>query len=463
MTPASAAGLFVLVTGPIVVLMALLLFPRWRRFLLGAMVFTTCQVEKPFYQEIFFQFYRGPDRGYGVTLTDLLLFGFLMYTLLTAFAGSAAGGRPRLVIWPYNTGPFLLFIGICSVSMVTATDPLLASFSVWKLIRGFILYWVMVNQIRDKKDMMAVLDGFLAAVCFQGFLVFWAKYVTGSVVYRSHGSFNHPNTLAMYFNLLLGILLAYYLSHDVPGSRRPLYMMAIAGGSLCVVFAKSRAALFLLFALLVGVTLVSCFLRPTFRKLRLIAGGLIVFALLGAMATPRLMRRFERAPIQSERTREKFKVAAWQMASERPLGVGLNCYSHALGTTHYYWSVYDDKAMEADREEFRDTKAGQSRLGTAHHIYLLLAAEVGWVGLAAFLLWIGRFYLRNLSLFIRTKCETRRALYLGILGGTTALHLQGFLEWVMMQTQVFFVFQVVCALLISLARIHDEPRSDMGG
>jgi len=312
----------------------------------------------------------------------------------------------------------------------------------------------MVNIVRDREDVKVVITALIAAVLFEGWIVFFDKYITRAVVNRSVGSFPHPNTLAMYIDLIIPTVLALILSGSFTKKLNRWAMMALFAGMLCVVFTKSRAALVIMMGALSAVTAISIFIKPTARKMGIVFIGFLLVDMVGVAVAPRIIKRFQSAPEASEQTREYFNYAASAMARERLLGTGINSYSWMLENTDYYWYVYPDALnTEDDLDEFRESKQGRSRLGTAHHIYLLFAAETGWGGMWIFVLFIGRFYLHNLMLLFKTHDEYYQSILLGLLIGFSTLHLQGLLEWIFRQTQVLYLFFVLSGLMVAIGNM----------
>jgi hypothetical protein len=299
-----------------------------------------------------------------------------------------------------------------------------------------------------------------AAVILQGYVVLVDRYVTKSAVNRSVGSFPHPNSLAMYVDLVIPVLLSLLLSKQYPPRASKIAMLSLALGVMCVVFTKSRASLVLMLGALAALTVCSMGWRPTAYKVQLALSGALAATLAGAVLLPSIIERFEKAPKQSAETRVYFNEAAHAMANDRPFGVGLNAYSWMLANTKYYWYVYPDMIEAEDPEEFQESKQGQSRLGTAHHIYFLFAAETGWVGMWIFLAFLGRFYWRNFVLFFKTRGDIYvQSILLGTLFGLGMLHLQGLLEWIFRQTQVFFLFCVVSALVVAVGSLPPATKA----
>ena len=447
MTMASLLGLLVFFFGVPAVVALLFAFPQHRRVFLALMIFFTCYVKKPLYQEVFFVNYRGVDRGFAVTVSDLLFFGFFIWMML--------GGLRAKIQWlPFNSIPWFLLTFISCLSLIGSIEPYYGLFTIHKFIRCFILYVVVVNLIRNRQDIMVVLMALAAAIIFQGFTVLWAKYVTQAVVARSIGTFRHPNTLAMYTDLILPMLLAVLMTRVLSTRQAAIYAVAILLGFIAVLFTKSRAAMLLLPASLGIVVGISILMRPTSRKFGLMAVGFVALGVIIAIALPRLIRRFESAPKESAETREYFNEAAAAMARDNLFGIGINLYSHSLANTDYYWLVYPDKTDVPDPEAFRESVQGQSRLGTAHHIYWLYAAETGYPGLLLFLLHTGLFSLYNLVCFVRERDHLFKSLFLAMLVGTSIHHLHGTLEWIFRQTEVQYLYFVMMGMMVAMVAIR---------
>lgn len=447
---ASLLGILTFLIGVPSVLVSLFSKPKLRRPLLTLLAFSTCYVKKPLYMEVFFVPYRGVDRGFGVTVPDLLFFGFFLWIIL-------GGSKDKIIWWPYNTILWQLLIAVSVLSLINSQVAYYGLFTLHKFIRGYILYWVIVNLVREKEDVAAVVYGVMVAVVFQSGVVIWDKYITHKVVNRSIGSFPHPNTLAMYVDLITPMILAVVLAGGFSKNANRMAMLAILGALVCIIFTKSRASLVIMGASLALVTGLSILLKPSGKKIAIALMGFLVVDILGVIAAPKIIERFQKAPEASELTRVYFNQAARAMADNNRFGTGLNSYSWTLANTDYYWYVYsEERDTVKDEDEFRESRMGQSRLGTAHHIYYLFAAETGWPGMIIFIMFLSRYYLHNLILLFRTKNEYYQAILLGLLVGFSTLHLQGLLEWIFRQTQVFFLFCVLSGLMVATGNIAKE-------
>ncbi len=458
MTTASAVWILAFLLVPPLVAAVLYVLPRLPgqlripivRPALAALAFSCSYVRKPWYQEVFFEDYRGVDRGFGVTIPDFLFFGFLIWLLI-----GGDGWRKR-VWWPTNTTLFLALLAVSCLSLLQSQVSYFGFFTIHKFVRGLILYWVVVNLVHDRKDVVAVLSGVFLSILFQFGLVIYDKYVTGAVVNRVVGAFPHPNSLAMYCELVIPVALALVIVGTRSRRLNLVCALTVIAGVICVIFTKSRASLAIMSTTICLVPLVCFLIRPSVRVVGVIAAGLLVMSAIGAAAAPQILERFHEAPKESEQTREYFNNAAVAMADHYRFGTGINSYSWMLANTRYYWYVYPDKIGIENPRAFRYSARGKSRLGTCHNIYLLFAAETGWIGMIVFLLFILRFYVHNLWHYLRAIDPEYKAILLGLLAGFWSIHLQGTLEWVWRQTAFFYLFILLSGLMVAIARL--QPR-----
>jgi O-antigen ligase len=124
------------------------------------------------------------------------------------------------------------------------------------------------------------------------------------------------------------------------------------------------------------------------------------------------------------------------MAGESLLGVGLNNYSHAINNTAYSRFI----PKEIDR-------------GIVHNIYLLHAAEMGWIGLAVFVLMIGNFLWMALRIVFQRRDDIVSWVAIGIFAAMSALWLQSSLEWLFRQTYITVEFFMLAGFLAALPRV----------
>jgi hypothetical protein len=350
---------------------------------------------------------------------------------------------------------FIILISILSLG--NAGEPFAGLFSIHKFIRASLLFWVIINVVRTKDDIMAVVNGLVAALAFQGIVAMWDKYITKKVVNRVMGSFNHPNAFAMYVNMIMPIVWAGFMEKIFSKKAARWAVTGVALGFMAVIFTKSRACTVLLPLVLGATTFLSFARKPTLHK-----SGVAVVALIGgivvmAMAMPTIIRRFEKAPKQSAETRHYFNDAAKAMAEDRLFGCGINNYAWSLSYTDYYWNMYPEGLEASDPQAFREENF--ARLGTCHNIYWFFAGETGYLGMYALILMFAIFYLQALKGFILAKDPLTRAVMCGLTTGFPLLYVHSRLEWVWRQTQAIYLYFILAGLMVAVGNYSKRLRA----
>lgn len=429
----------------------LLNYPKYHRLCISIMVFSTCHVKKPFYQELLYRIYRGVDRGFGVTFPDIFFFSFAFYLLIKKPV-KIQWSHPGIVLWW-----FIILLSILSLG--NAGEPFAGLFSIHKFIRASILFWVIINIVQTKKDIMAVLNGLVAALAFQGMVAMWSKYVTKTCVNRVMGSFNHPNAFAMYVDMIMPVVWAGFMEKIFSKKVAKWAVMGVAMGFMAVIFTKSRACTVLLPAILGATTGLSFMVKPTLHKSGVAVVALIAGIVVMSMAMPTIIRRFQKAPKESAETRHYFNYAAAAMADDRLFGCGINNYAWSLKYTDYYWYMYPEALELPDPEAFREGDHGSARLGTCHNIYWFFAGETGYLGMITLVLMYMVFYLQILWGVIRAKDPISRTVMCGLCTSFLLLHVHSKLEWVWRQTQSIYLYFILAGLMVAVGRYSKRLRA----
>jgi hypothetical protein len=119
------------------------------------------------------------------------------------------------------------------------------------------------------------------------------------------------------------------------------------------------------------------------------------------------------------------------MLEDHPGGIGLNMFSYEFGR---YYSFL----------------VGEWDDSVAPHIYWMTAAEVGDVGLFAYVLLLAVPMIRALRASRRARSPADRDLAFGCLAGMALMNIQGVLEPVGRQTIQMYLFWIVAVLAAAL-------------
>ncbi len=388
------------------------------------------------------ELYRGSERGMEVSLVDLIAWSMIAALFLL---------RPRQIKYvPYNSlWMLLLFVCTC-ISSIDAPIPLYAAFVIFKLLKLYLLYWCVVNYLMLEGSFEAVWRALVVLGFIVAITTFQQKYLGG--VYRTTGPFDHPNVVPSYLHPLIPMALAWSIA--LPSSerwRQALTLLAAFGMIFAVISTQSRAgqALIALYAPLIIVMTVRRMPSPWGRKLARIT--LIVLALGAAMAADSVINRFRYAPASSAIVRQELNVAAYRMIAEDPwFGKGLNQFSHLLTTNPSY---------RAGAQALSTTRQGS----VVHHVYLLISAEMGLVGLLVFAVVMARFMILFLRFAWRRYSMESTLLFAGAIG-IAAVHATGFLEWTLRISSVGNQFVIMTAVCVALAmRVRQTPAGAPAG
>jgi O-antigen ligase len=436
---------------PVLVTLCLLLLRKSEKSYWGMLfLLIFCSMEYKFptaYKDIAYNSYRGPSRGFTVAWCDVISWAFAINLLITR------SKRKLIRWWPGGFAFILLFAGYGFFTAFFAWDKLYAAFTVYKLIKHAIYFWIIYNLINSEEDLHWIVTSLGLTLCYLGFLVLYHKYVMHIFVIRAQGPFSHPNTLAMVANLLIPISFSIVLSSKKTWDSL-LHTVALYSGVLCIIFTKSRGGLAMMGIAFAAVLANSFFCKISPKKGVVLALFGIGAIITGAIAAPRLIARFENADPSSHEARARFNIAAKHMAKDHFFGVGLNCYPHVLGCSKYYYDVYPEFV-----DEMVDIGSSTSRLGVCHHVYNLIMAEMGYVGLVLFLMMIGYFFLVSLlpAILPKRPNELPNAVAIGLVAGAMTLHAQGLLEWIWFQGQMMKVYFLLCAIVLACYRLDREP------
>ncbi len=370
--------------------------------------------------------FAGDSHGLEVALVDLL-------ALALVFA------RP----FPLRRVPYrwvlALYLLAAACSVLPAVAPAQVGYYLWKLLRGYLLFFAVVRAGGSLPVAMAILRGMAAGALYEFYLVMQQRYL----VYQSPGSFSHQNSLGMVMNLFLVTVVALVLA------RRSDWLVTVAPatGLVVVLLTRSRGALIFL---AVGVALVF-----VLSSLRRFTGRKAVVAVLGATlalgvlawSARRVVERFERAPAASMDTRWQFEEAAAMMLRDHPAGVGAN---------HFSWSMRHGGYADRAGLTYGD------RYATVHNLYWLTAAELGWFGLAALVLLLLRPLVDALrGAWRASRQDLRGDLLLGLGVSLLMCYLHSTVEWIWRETEVSYVFWTLVGLAGALAAAVrlDTPRT----
>jgi O-antigen ligase len=344
---------------------------NFQRFLLGVIVLeTSIQVDSYlFYEDTWAEF--GAIAGLNVSLSTICL-GILYVMWPVEYAVGSATSRQRF----HLNYALTAYLGIVALSCLAAQEKQLALNSLALLIQAYLVYVYVANRITTQGDVVYLVGLLVATLAIQGAVMAGVRMVGHEVAIgpivgtmtddaRVGGTVGSPNTGASYLELLIAPAVAV-LATSLPRSYKLLAFAAVALGAIGLLLTLTRGA-WLAVALSLALL---CFVawRDRWISAWVPATCAISLLLVGLMFQESFAARLFGDDEGSALSRIPLMHMAWQIICDYPaLGVGTN--NCAVAAAQY-----------AMLPEFRE-----EWFYMIHNKYLLEWAEIGAVGLAAFL------------------------------------------------------------------------------
>lgn len=400
----------------------------WERIFVFMMVFFTCSLSGTINFESV-KDYRGTARGFeigAIDLAALIIFGMMVL-------------KPKFKIkLPPGTLLYLTYTIISMLSIQNSANSLYSWFEVLKMFKMYFYYLVWFNYFTDLNSIQRVVRIFPVLIIYM-FLIVVYQWKMGS--YQPHGPFTHQNSLCMYVMTLGAIFLAALFELNLK-EFKGAYITGIFG--LCClieVLTLSRAgvacyagccALVVFFSFSIKFKPKKVFI---FMLMFLVAlGGLLFYA-------NSILNRFMNAPKSSMECRENLARSAKNMAADGFFGVGLNNFGIKVNSDYPYSTHFMP-------EGFKE--------GLVESVYLMIAAETGWLNMFIFIAFILYFYIINLFNIYRYKHSKMVYLPIALGGGLAAIYLQSILEWVLKQPPSFYQLMLFFAMIAAMAKIYKK-------
>lgn len=257
---------------------------------------------------------------------------------------------------------FYVFVFILSTAFAEIYIPSL--FYGWQLVRVILLYYAVARASASHQDVPAyLLTGLIAGLSVQAAVVLQQKF-TGQL--QAGGWFGHQNLLGMASHFIVypafaAFLGGYYVRRTAL-CVAAAFVVAWAGGS--------RATIGLMCVGLALTLALSCWCRMSSRKVMVTGFGFLCMVAAVPVLYGAVERRSSDVRAASSEERERMREGARMIIADHPLGVGANRFVTVANVGGYY------------------ARAGvvwNSVGALVHNTYYLIAAEMSFLGLVAFI------------------------------------------------------------------------------
>jgi putative inorganic carbon (hco3(-)) transporter len=319
-------------------------------------------------------------------------FSFLpLAALYVLWGGRRAALKAPAPISTRGLRPLAALFLVAALGVLVALDPRFARFDLFALFTQILIFIYVASEIRTPPELRLVVKVLLVGAAFQAIIAI-IQWLTGSTLglnlfdtvntlygyagletlSRVGGLVGHPNTLALYFDLLLPLSFSFLFYPLSP--RRRFFLLAAVGLELLALGATySRggisATILALFALFVyhrtrGIGLVRASVSGLFAAMLLIMVLLVV-------PNP-IQKGLFRTGYETAYGRLPLVTVAFNLIRHHPLlGAGLNNYVHT--------------ARQYDYTPEQLTAVWNAPV---HNLFLFIAGELGLPGLVCFLIFL---------------------------------------------------------------------------
>ncbi|MFQ5743341.1 MAG: O-antigen ligase family protein [Acidobacteriota bacterium] len=334
---------------------------------------------------------------------------------------------------PLNA-PIFSYIGICALATAAGTfggrvQPLTGTFFVLKYFEYMVIYFLVVNYARDRRQIERL---------------FWAALITAAIISviailqipsgqrvtaPFEGEGGEPNTLGGYLVLMISLALVF-----MSEARRPLQYLAWGGFAglmlLPLVYTYSRTSWLAFCAMLLAITLL-CRQKTAF--IALVAAGLIFMLISPPQAI------IQRASYTLSAARDSITVAGFTI--EPSAAARLES-----------WVIAAEEAPEHPLIGW-----GVTGFGFIDSQYPRAIIETGLLGFLALTWVLWRLYRVGRQLQLEAADTFEWALATGFLAGLAGMIMHGIGANTFIIVRIMEPFWLLAGLVVALLSLHQEP------
>ena len=275
--------------------------------------------------------------------------------------------------------PLFVYLTFNIVSLAAAQDIRLSSFKIFFLIEMFLLYIYIVGTIRTQKDVLFIVTVLMIGLVAEGLIIIYAKHIGQSITIirgieahvfgynaRIGGTLGNPNVTAGYLSLLIAPTIGILMTR-INRFYKSLALLAFSFGVIALILTYSRGGWI---ATILSLALLFCIAWYQGKFPLKSAIFIVTLASVCWVYFQEPIRaRTQGDHYGSTKVRIHMMQRAFRIILDKPIfGVGTNNYSVFL---KQYESVRRFPGIESN--------------AVVHNKYLLVWAETGIGGLAAFI------------------------------------------------------------------------------
>lgn len=401
---------------------------KWAYFAVGVLPFTISAFNLDA-SLITWPTWSGYAKGLIITLLDSLALALII------ISRAPARRLPFLAL-------LIAYLLAAALSMGFSTLPVSTSFYVFQLMRVVIVFVAVASFAGQIGALRWLAMGLAAGAIFQAVVTIGQK-LSGAA--QAAGTMGHQNLLGFMLHFVTLPLLAFVLA----GERGKIFKLGVLAALIAVAFGASRGSVGFAGIGIAILFFLSMVRKPTAHKWKMAGLGVLALAIVTPVVISSFADRYEVRPDSQSSNDERlaFEAAAKAMWSDHPMGVGANQYVVTANVDGY------------------SARAGVAwnwgiRSAQVHNMYLLIAAETGWIGLITFVMLFVWPILRGIAFAFGNRSDPRGEIVLGASVALLAAALHGFYEWVFVTSNGQYVFAISLGIIAGI--IRQAEREKMG-
>lgn len=392
--------------------------------------------------------YRGTTRGIEVSYVDMMVW----ILLGVAFLQTRRSKKPFV---PAAFAPMVIYFLYCIINVMTHDPKLFGVYELSKILRGIFAYTAIAVNVRDRNDLLLVVNAFASVAVYQGWEALNQRYRMG--MNRVKGTTDNPNTLSMYCCICVAICIAMAFS-NAPKLTKFLCYLGIPMGILAVILTQSRTGFVTVLFVSAGSAWSAGLLKPKPRNIAImsiaVVAGSFVIAQSWDTIGGRMAENTEEITDDPTQGRGYYFNLAALMRADEPMGVGLNNWSWAAtnkygGMLGMEYNPYSNVNTMPDQTVPRNSP-DLAQAAPGHSLPALTQGELGYPGAILFaIVWL-RWFSLVVPFVFKKGNDLFRMMGAGCFWGLTAALIQSQTEWEFRQTPLFLLIHFMMGTVAAL-------------
>ena len=446
--------LFPILVGVLIAFCHFIINSQFKKVILSMMVFfIVINVDKSFFLD---SEHTGGVVGLVLSIWDVQLFFLYGLWLIEILKDS----NNKIDFYPLLLIPLIFIFLFSSISLLRTDNIRLSIFQLFQLLKVFLLFFYISNNISDKKDYQNILN-ILFITLFIEMAIGYYQHLTNEfvnlgvftnsapgqvdrrigseVIMAVTGTTGGSDRFASYLIMMIPLVISTVISRSNIINKTCMTIMMI-GCIALLVFTFSRGGWIGFCVGIFQFLVLFLFIdKDKFKSLLKIISVFLLLSIILIIYKDYIYLRFSGEDYGSAQSRITMMQIAFRMIKANPIiGVGINNYTNAM-------SAYDNTGYTLGFYH------------PVHNVYLQLAAEIGILGLLCFLGFICILYVKSIS-SLKNIDRFYHIHSIGLLSGITGILVHHLANNSTIDSESFVMFWLFAGLIVAIPKIDNNEK-----